>query len=202
MPLTERISGFVSRTFPVAWKVRIAQYSIGSRFPVFVIAEVGINHNGSLEIAKQLIDAAAASGCQAVKFQKRTVPVVYTEEELAKPRAVERTVLETAIKRGVLSAEAVDRLQKSGFADSTNGDLKWALEFTEAEYKNLFAYATEKGLVAFASPWDLESVDVLERLQVPCYKVASASITYLKLLEKIKATGKPTILSTGMSTFQ
>ena len=200
MALTERISGFVARTFPTSWKVRISKYSIGHRFPVFVIAEVGINHNGSLEIAKQLIDASAESGCQAVKFQKRTVPVVYTEEELAKPRAVDRAVLETAIKRRVLSPEAVDRLQKSNFVDSTNGDLKWALEFTEEEYKDLFAYANEKGLVAFASPWDLESVDVLERLNVPCYKIASASITYIQLLEKIKATGKPTIISTGMST--
>lgn len=198
--LTERIRSAISRTFPSAWKVRIGDYSIGHRFPCFVIAEIGINHNGSITIAKQLIDAAADAGCQAVKFQKRTIPVVYTPEELAKPRAVDRAVLESAIERGVLSEEAVTRLKKSDFTESTNGDLKWALEFTEAEYRDLFDYATKRGLVAFASPWDVESVDVLEKIGSPCYKVASASITNISLLERVKSKGKPTILSTGMST--
>ncbi|MEK7589161.1 MAG: N-acetylneuraminate synthase family protein [Patescibacteria group bacterium] len=190
----------LGRPAPTTQDVFIASIPIGRSRPCFFVAEIGINHNGSIEIAKRLIDAASEAGAQAVKFQKRTVPVVYLPEELAKPRAVDRTVLENAINRGVLSPEAVVRLQKSDFKDSTNGDLKWALEFTEAEYRGLFDYAKSKGLLAFASPWDLESVDVLERLNVPCCKIASANLTDHDLLRKARATGKPVILSTGMST--
>ena len=182
--------------------VYIGDISVGRGKPCFFVAEIGINHNGSVEIAKKLIDVAAQAGAQAVKFQKRTVPVVYSAGELAKPRAVDRTVLENAIKRGVLSKEAVGRLQKSDFKDSTNGDLKWALEFTEAEYRDIFAYAKEKGLLAFASPWDLESVDFLEKLNVPGYKIASATLTHHDLLRKVRLTNKPVILSTGMSTLE
>jgi N-acetylneuraminate synthase len=186
--------------YPSPKPVSIGGIMVGRTYPRFIIAEIGINHNGSIEIVKKLIDAAKSAGCQAVKFQKRTVSKVYTPEELAKPRAVDRTVLENAIKRGVLSKEAVDRLQKSNFQESTNGDLKWALEFTEEEYKTISAYCAEQGMIWFASPWDLESVDVLERLQVPCHKIASALITDIELLQKVKATGKPVIVSTGMST--
>lgn len=186
--------------YPKPKAISIGGVMVGSGYPRFIIAEIGINHNGSIEIAKKMIDAAAEAGAQAVKFQKRTVPKVYTPEELAKPRTVDRALLENAIRRGVLSPEAVTRLQSSDFKESTNGDLKWALEFTEAEYRVLFDYAKEKGLQAFASPWDEESVEVLERLQVPCHKIASASITDLPLLRKVRATGKPIILSTGMST--
>ncbi len=192
----------LGRSVPKTQDVFLADIPVGRAKPCFFVAEVGINHNGSVEIAKKLIDMAAEGGAQAVKFQKRTVPVVYSAEELAKPRAVDRAVLENAVKRGVLSTEAVERLKKSDFKDSTNGDLKWALEFTEAEYRELFNYAKSKGLLAFASPWDLESVDVLEKLGVPCYKIASASLTYHDLLRKVRTTGKPVILSTGMSTLE
>lgn len=182
--------------------VFIGGVPIGKKFPVFFIAEIGINHNGSIETAKKLIDAAATAGAQAVKFQKRTIPVVYTSEELAKPRAVDRGLLENAVRRGVLSKEAEMRLEKSDYAESTNGDLKWALEFTEREYRDIFNHAKGKGLLVFASPWDEESVDVLERLGVPCHKVASASLTDHGLLKKLKSTEKPIILSTGMSTVE
>lgn len=192
----------LGRSAPTTQDVHVGDVAVGRGHPRFFVAEIGINHNGSIDIAKKLIDAAADAGAQAVKFQKRTVPVVYTPEELAKPRAVDRLVLENAIKRGVLSDEATARLQKSDFKDSTNGDLKWALEFTEAEYQELFDYAKSRGLLAFASPWDLESVDVLEKLNVPCYKIASATLTYHDLLRKVRATGKPVVLSTGMSTME
>ena len=182
------------------FKVRIGKYDIRNGLPCVVIAEIGINHNGSLEIAKKLIDAASDAGCQAVKFQKRTVSVVYSEKKLAEPREIPREVLETAVVRDALPRENVERLKRTDFTETTTGDLKYALEFNESDLRELFDYAKKKGLLAFASPWDEESVDVLERLDVSCYKVASATITDIALLKKIKATGKPTILSTGMAT--
>lgn len=185
---------------PRVVRLDIGGVAIGKACPKFFIAELGINHNGRIELAKQLIDVAADAGAQAVKFQKRTIPVVYTEEELAKPRVVDKDVLRNAVKRGVLSDDAVRRLESSDFEDSTNGDLKWALEFTEDEYRELFDYATSRGLISLASPWDEESVDVLERLGVPCHKIASASLTDHSLLHKVRSTSKPILLSTGMST--
>ncbi len=167
---------------------------------MFVIAEIGINHNGDVAIAKKLIDAAAAAGVQAVKFQKRTVPVVYTAEELARPREVPASVLVAAIRRGALSKDAEQRLVASHFREATNGDLKWALEFGEKEYAEIDRYAKEKGLLWFASPWDEGSVDFLEAFSPPAYKVASASLTDDGLLRRIRAKGRPVILSTGMST--
>jgi len=201
-------SNFISRAVRYATKkplsqtkdVQIGDFVVGRNQPCFFVAEIGINHNGSVEIAKKLIDAAAEAGAQAVKFQKRTVSEVYTPEELAKPRAVDRGVLENAIKRGVLSDEAVARLTESDFKNSTNGDLKYALEFTESEYRDLFSYANQKGLLCYASPWDEQSVDFLEKLNVPCHKVASAMLTHKGILNKIRETGKPAIVATGMST--
>ncbi|MFA7707422.1 MAG: N-acetylneuraminate synthase family protein [Candidatus Pacearchaeota archaeon] len=156
--------------------VKIGNKLIGHDQPVYIIAEIGINHNGSIELAKQLIDLAVQSGCDAVKFQKRTVDLVYTPEELAKPR-------------------------ESPFG-TTNGDLKRGLEFGEEQYKEIDRYCKEKGITWFASPWDIPSVDFLEKFNVPCYKIASASLTDKDLLIKIKSTGKPIILSTGMSTME
>jgi N-acetylneuraminate synthase len=186
--------------YPTPNPIQIGHYVLGRGYPRFIIAEIGINHNGSVDIAKKLIDTAVNAGAQAVKFQKRTVNKVYSPEELAKPRAVDRNVLEIAVERGVLADSAVQRLKKSDFKDSTNGDLKWALEFTEDEYRELFEYANQNGLVAFASPWDNDSVDAMERVGVWCHKIASASLTDIGLLEKVRATGKPVIASTGMST--
>lgn len=155
-------------------EVTIAGRKVGDGHPIFVVAEIGINHNGSLEIAKKLIDAAEAAGCDAVKFQKRTVDVVYTKEELAKPR-------------------------ENPFGP-TNGDLKRGLEFGEGQYREIDAYCKEKGILWFASPWDEASVDFLEKFKVPCHKIASASLTDAGLLKRVRATKKPVVLSTGMST--
>src|SRR3990172_4695070 len=105
--------------------VKIGNKLVGNGQPVFIVAEIGINHNGSLEIAKKLIDLAGANGCDAVKFQKRTIDVVYTPEELAKPR-------------------------ENPFG-STNGDLKRGLEFGEKEYKEIDRYCKEKDILWFAS---------------------------------------------------
>jgi N-acetylneuraminate synthase len=177
-------------------------HPVGAGHPTFVIAEIGINHNGDLEIAKRLIDAAKEAGCNAVKFQKRTVDVVYTAEELAKPREVPRELLEKAIARDVLSKDAVERLTKSDFVDSTNGDLKWALELTKEEYEEIDRYCKEKDIIWFASPWDEASVDFLEQFDPPCYKIASASLTDDELLKHIRSKGRPIIISTGMSTLE
>jgi N-acetylneuraminate synthase len=154
--------------------VIIAGRTIGDNYPCYVVAEIGINHNGDLGLARRLIDVAVASGCSAVKFQKRTIDVVYAAAELARPR-------------------------ESPFG-TTNGELKRALEFSKEQYAEIDAYCRDKGIVWFASPWDEASVDFLEQFKVPCHKVASASLTDDKLLRHMRATKKPIILSTGMST--
>jgi len=155
--------------------VRIGNHLVGDDQPCFIIAEIGINHNGDVDLAKRLISVAVGAGCDAVKFQKRTVEVVYTPEELAKPR-------------------------ESPFGQ-TNGDLKYGLEFGEEEYREIDAFCRSVKMLWFASPWDEGSVDFMERFNPPVYKIASASLTDDELLRHIRATGKPIILSTGMSTY-
>jgi len=158
----------------MAQPVKIGSYVVGDGHPCFVAAEIGINHNGKVDIAKKLIDVAALGGCNAVKFQKRTVDVVYTPEELVKPR-------------------------ESPFG-TTNGDLKRALEFGEREYEAIDRYCRDKEVLWYASCWDEASVDFIERFNPPCYKIASASLTDDDLLRHHRRYGRPIILSTGMST--
>ena len=156
--------------------VKIADRIIGDGCPCFIIAEIGINHNGSVNLAKKMIDIAVTTGCDAVKFQKRTVDIVYTKEELAKER-------------------------KSVFGN-TNGDLKRGLEFGEEEYREIDEYCKKKGIMWFASCWDENSVDFMEKFDIPCYKIASASLTDDNLLKYTRSKGKPIMLSTGMSTME
>jgi len=153
--------------------IRIGNKLVGNGLPVFFIAEIGINHNGDISIAKQLIDTAVKAGCDAVKFQKRSIGVVYTKEELEKPR-------------------------ENPFG-KTNGDLKRGLEFGEKEYREIDSYCKEKGILWFASCWDEGSVDFINKFDPPCFKIASASITDIELLKHTKSKGKPIIMSTGMS---
>ena len=148
---------------------------VGPGHPVYVIAEIGLNHNGDVEIAKQLIDVAADSGAQAVKFQKRT-PAISTPEHM------KNTPRETP------------------WGTMTYLDYRYRVEFSREQYIEIGDYATVRGLDWFASPWDVPSVDFLENLNVVAYKVASASVTDVEMLEALAATGKPIILSTGMST--
>lgn len=183
----------------MAKRVSIAHKPVGHSEPVFIVAELGINHNGDVEIAKKLIDVAVAAGADAVKFQKRTVDVVFSKEEREKPREVPKFLLERAIKRGVLPKEAVARLKKSGFKDTRNGDQKYALELTKKEYQEIDSYCKERGILWFASPWDETAVDFLEEFDPPAYKVASASLTDDGLLRHIRSKRRPVILSTGMS---
>ena len=156
--------------------VNIADRVVGDGCPCFIIAEIGINHNGSVDLAKKMIDIAVATGCDAVKFQKRTVDVVYTKEELAK-----------------------ERISVFG---NTNGDLKRGLEFGKEEYTEIDKYCKEKGILWFASCWDEASVDFMAEFDIPCYKIASASLTDDGLLRHTKSKGKPILLSTGMSTME
>jgi N-acetylneuraminate synthase len=143
---------------------------------VYIIAEIGINHNGSLETAKRLIDVAKNAGCDAVKFQKRTVNVVYTAEELAKPR-------------------------ENPFGD-TNGDLKRGLEFEAKQYDEIADHCRKLDIDWSASCWDLRALNFIARYDPPWYKIASASLTDDALLRAVRWKGKPIILSTGMSTIE
>ncbi len=157
-------------------EVRIGSTLVGDGHPCYIVAEIGINHNGDIDLAKKLIDLAQAARCNAVKFQKRTVEVVYSAEELAKPR-------------------------ESPFG-TTNGDLKHALEFGLAQYQEIDRNCKELGIAWFASCWDEQSVDFIDQFHVPCYKIASASLTDDNLLRHTRAKGRPIILSTGMSTVE
>lgn len=190
--------------------VRIGSRLVGYGYPCFVVAEIGINHNGSVEVVQKLIDAAVDAGCDAVKFQKRTVEIVYTEKELAAPRKVDPSIIENARERSttaegfhfkVLPAEALERLDRDP-KNTTNGDLKYALEFGLKEYDLIDRYCREKGIPWFASAWDGLSAHFINGFNVPCHKIASACLTHADLLVRIRSNGKPVILSTGMSTME
>jgi N-acetylneuraminate synthase len=155
----------------------IGLHPIGSDHPVYVIAEIGLNHNGDVEIAKQLIDVAANAGAQAVKFQKRT-------PEISTPEHMKNTPRETP------------------WGTMTYLEYRYRVEFSHDQYIEIGDYATLRGLDWFASPWDVPSVAFLEDLNVVAHKVASASVTDIELLAALAATGKPIILSTGMSTME
>jgi N-acetylneuraminate synthase len=157
-------------------EIKLGNTLVGDRHPCYVVAEIGINHNGNIDIAKKLIDVAITSGCQAVKFQKRTIDVVYSAEELARPR-------------------------ESPFG-TTNGDLKYGLEFGLEQYREIDRYCKEKGIAWFASCWDEASVDFIDQFGVSCFKIASASLTDDNLLRHTRAKGYPILLSTGMSALE
>jgi N-acetylneuraminate synthase len=156
-------------------EIKIGDKLVGDGHPCYLIGEIGINHNGNMDIAKSLITVAKNAGWNAVKFQKRTIDIVYTAEELAKPR-------------------------ENPFGP-TNGDLKRGLEFGFEQYQKIDEFCREMEIPWLASPWDEPSVDFLEKFPVPCYKIASASLTDDSLLRRVRATGKPILLSTGMSTY-
>jgi len=157
--------------------VSIGSHVIGGGKPVYVIAEIGLNHNGDVELAKRLIDVAAAAGANAVKFQKRT-PEISTPEHMR------------------------DTPRETPWGTMTYLQYRYRVEFDREQYVEIGDYATLAGLDWFASPWDVPSVHFLEDLSVVAHKVASASLTDLELLEALRGTGKPVILSTGMSTIE
>ncbi|HET59940.1 MAG TPA: N-acetylneuraminate synthase [Chloroflexi bacterium] len=157
--------------------IKIGDYVLGDGYPAFIVGEIGINHNGDIEIAKRLIDAAAEAGCNAVKFQKRN-------PEQAVPAAQRDVMRETPW----------------GFI--TYLEYKYKVEFGYEEYAEIDRYCREKGILWFASCWDEDSVDFIEQFSPCCYKAASASLTDLPLLQKVKNTGRPLVISTGMSTME
>lgn len=157
--------------------VTIGGRPIGPAHPAYVIAEIGLNHNGDIELAKRLIDVAADAGADAVKFQKRT-------PEIATPVHMREVPRETP------------------WGTMTYLEYRHRVEFDREQYVAIGDHATLRGLAWFASPWDSPSVDFLESLNVCAYKVASASLTDLELLRAISATGRPVVLSTGMSTLE
>lgn len=140
----------------------------------FIIAEIGLNHNGDIGIAKKLIDVAAVAGCDAVKFQKRTVEKVYTKEYLDGPR-------------------------KSPWGNTQRAQ-KEGLEFGKTEYDVINRYCIEKGIEWYASAWDIDSQKFLRQYDLKYNKVASAMLTKDELLEEIAKEGKYTFIATGMST--
>ena len=155
-------------------EVIIGNKKISDSSPCFIIAEIGINHNGFVDLAKKMIDEAVMAGCDAVKFQKRTVTKFYSPQELD--------------------------VYRPNYYGSTNRDLKNGLELSYEDYQEIDKYCKSKKIMWFASCWDIDSVDFIEQFDVPCHKIASALLTDDELLLHVKKTGKPILLSTGMST--
>lgn len=157
--------------------VKIGDKTVGDGHPVYIIAEIGINHNGSLEIAKKLIKGAKDAGCDAVKFQKRT-------PELCVPK--DQWYLERDTPWGRI----------------TYLEYRYKVELTYYDFKEIDKYCKEIGIDWFVSCWDEPSVDFIEQFNPKCYKASSASLTDIQLLKKLQDTGKPLIISTGMSTIE
>ncbi len=143
---------------------------------VFVIAEIGINHNGDMNIVKKLIDGAVVAGCDAVKFQKRTIETVYTKADLDRPR-------------------------ESPWG-TTNREQKMGLELSQRDYEEIDKYCRERNIQWFASAWDVESQKFLQQFDLSYNKIASAMLTHKELLEVVAAEGRHTFISTGMSTIE
>ena len=148
--------------------------TVGTDCPVFIVAEVGINHNGSVDIAKEMIRRANNKGVDAVKLQKRTIEVVYSKEEL-------------------------DKYRESPWG-TTNRAQKEGLEFGKDDYDEIDRYCKSLDLIWYASCWDEASVDFIDQYDPPCYKMASATLTDHDLLKYHRTKGKPIIIATGMST--
>lgn len=161
----------------MAREIKIAERSVGEGNPVFIVAEIGLNHNGDLDLAKRLIDAAYLAGCDAVKFQKRT-------PELCVP------------------PEQRDIMRETPWGIMSYMNYRHRVEFGKREYSEIDRYCRERKMIWFASPWDNDSVDFLESFFPACYKIASASLTDHALLQRVRATGRPVVLSTGMSTME
>lgn len=161
----------------MAREIRIGDRTVGDGYPAYVIAEIGINHNGDLGIAKQMIDAAVHAGVEAVKFQKR-MPEISTPPEQQK------------------------QMRETPWGYITYLDYRQKVEFNEEQYCEIDRYCKEKGIKWMVSVWDEPSVDFMEKFDTPAYKIPSASLTDFGLIRKARATGRPLILSSGMSTME
>lgn len=158
-------------------EISIGGRIVGDGHPAYIVAEIGLNHNGDIDLAKRLIDAAVLSGCDAVKFQKRTP---------------ERCV----------PVEQRDALRETPWGIMTYLEYRHRVELGADEYAEIDRYCRERGITWFASCWDEASVDFIEQFDPPCYKIASASLTDDNLLRHHRRYGRPIVLSTGMSTLE
>jgi N-acetylneuraminate synthase len=158
-------------------EIRIGEHSIGDGHPTFIVAEIGINHNGDLNIAKALIDAAIRARVDAVKFQKRTPELCVPEEQR-------------------------HQMRDTPWGYISYMEYRERMEFGEEEYREIDAYCREKGMKWFASVWDEPSADFIETFHPVCYKIPSAALTDHSLLSHVRTKDKPVILSTGMSTME
>lgn len=157
--------------------VRIGDKTVGEGHPSYIVAEIGLNHNGDMALAKKLIDVAVAAGCDAVKFQKRTPELCVPPEQRNLPR-------------------------ETPWGTMTYMEYRMRVEFNVDQYVEIDRYCRERNISWFASPWDVEAVDFLAKFDPVCYKVASATLTDDAVITKLAATGKPVVLSTGMSTME
>lgn len=158
--------------------VHLGPHKVGPEQPTYFIAEIGNNHNGDFYIAKRTIEEAARCGAQAVKFQKRSIPDAFARELRERPQV------------------------KNEIAGKTYEEYRQGLEFTSDEFVRLKEVAEQNNVVLFATPFDLPSVDFLESIGVPFYKLSSFDVTNLPLLEYVAALRKPIILSTGMASVE
>ncbi|MCV0411929.1 N-acetylneuraminate synthase family protein [Nitrosarchaeum sp.] len=158
-------------------QIIIDNQKIGFNNPCYIIAEIGINHNGDLELAKKLIDAAVYAGVNAVKFQKRHLDNIYQKNILENP---------------TLESQGTEILI----------EVLKEVEFTDDDFKKIISYCKEKSITFLCTPWDIPSVDFLERFNVPAYKISSADLTNFPLIKYISKLKKPMIISTGMSTIE
>jgi N-acetylneuraminate synthase len=156
-------------------EIRLGNRLVGDGHPAYIIAEVGINHNGDVELAKKIIDAALHAGANAVKFQKRT-PEICTPPDQQK------------------------QMRETPWGYITYLDYRYKVEFNEDQYCEIDRYCKEKKIDWLVSVWDEPSVDFMEKFETPAYKIPSASLTDHNLLKYVRKTGKPMIISTGMST--
>jgi N-acetylneuraminate synthase len=161
----------------MAREVNLRGRRLGDGYPAFIVAEIGINHNGDVENAKRLIDAAAHAGADAVKFQKRT-------PELSVP------------------VHQRDQMRETPWGYITYLEYRHRMEFSEQEYRAIDNHCKQRGMQWFASVWDEPSADFMKQFDPACYKVPSASLTDRGLLSHLRRTGRPLILSTGMSTLE
>ena len=166
----------MSRTIPARLSETARNVAWRQPEDIFVIAEVGINHNGDMSVAKQLIDMAVDTGCDAVKFQKRTIDLVYT-------------------------AEVLDASRESPWGN-TQRDQKQGLEFTLEQYQEIDRYCRDKGILWSASAWDIPSLEFLDGFSPPFHKIASAMLTYRSFVEAVASKGRLTLVSTGMATIE
>jgi len=157
--------------------IEISGTPIGKGYPCYIIGEIGINHNGKIDIAKKLIDTAVNAGANAVKFQKRNLDDLYRTEVLENPN-----------------------IESQGFEILL--DVLKKVELSDSDYREIITYCKEKNITFLCTPWDIKSLDFLESLDVPAYKIASADLTNFPLIKHISETKKPIIVSTGMSTLE